>query len=396
MTDFTTEAQPVSHAPASKEPSAPARMDFSGADKEFRDLVRNGALLEIVTFGFYRFWLATKIRQHLWSHTSLDGDAFSYHGTARELLIGFLVALAILAPVYLAFFLLGVEAERQQSFASALLGLFFLAFFQFAIYRARRYRLHRTSWRGLRFHLDGSGVAYALRAMGWGFVAIVTLGLAIPWMQSGLERYKMRHTYYGDLRGDFVGTGGALFKRLWLLWLGAVVTLVAYVGLIALAAEKKELAWTLVFLPLLFPVGVFLYARYKGVQWKWWVEGVRIGEVRATSTLTPNGLVKNFFVYAGLALVSILVWLIFTFAVWAVAGKSIVAVVFLALSYIALLVQLMMLWRIYFIQRVWKTVAGSLIIHDLHAAQDVAMRPEAHAPTALGEGFADSLDIGGF
>lgn len=50
---------------------------FTGHDDEFRDLLRKGALLEIVTFGFYRFWLATKIRQHLWSHTMLDGDAFA-------------------------------------------------------------------------------------------------------------------------------------------------------------------------------------------------------------------------------------------------------------------------------------------------------------------------------
>ena len=98
---------------------------FTGRDDEFRDILRKGALLEVVTFGFYRFWLATKIRQHLWSHTILDGDAFAYLGTARELLIGFFFAIAILAPIYLASFLLGVEAERSQAFASTLIGVFF-------------------------------------------------------------------------------------------------------------------------------------------------------------------------------------------------------------------------------------------------------------------------------
>jgi uncharacterized membrane protein YjgN (DUF898 family) len=141
---------------------------FTGRDDEFRDLLYKGAPLEIVTFGFYRFWLATKIRQHLWSHTILDGDAFAYLGTARELLIGFLFAIAILAPIYLGSFLLGVEAERSRSFASSLFGVLFVAFWQFAVYRARRYRLHRTAWRGLRFHMDGSGVFYALRSHGLG------------------------------------------------------------------------------------------------------------------------------------------------------------------------------------------------------------------------------------
>lgn len=32
-----------------------------------------GALLELATFGFYRFWLTTDMRQHLWSNTEIGG-----------------------------------------------------------------------------------------------------------------------------------------------------------------------------------------------------------------------------------------------------------------------------------------------------------------------------------
>jgi hypothetical protein len=393
---IVTDAENREYAPSPQAPEPRTHeMRFTGSDKVFSELVRNGAFLEIVTFGFYRFWLATKIRHYLWSHTALDDDAFSYHGTARELLIGFLFAVAILAPVYLAFFLLGVEAEREQSFASAALGLFFIGFFQFALYRARRYRLYRTSWRGVRFGMDGSGVSYALRAMGWGFLAILTLGLALPWLQAGLERYKMRHTYYGDLRGDFVASGGALFKKVWTLWLGSVAILGAYVAMVAIAATKKDLAWILLLSPLLLPAVLYVYGRYKSVLWKWWVEGVRVGAVRATSSLGGNGLVRNYFVYAGFAVLTVIFWLAFSVTTLIVAKKSVIGVVMAALAYIAMIVTFMMLWRIYFVQRVWKIVVNSLTIHDLAAAEEVAMRPEAHMPSALGEGFADSLDVGG-
>jgi len=38
--------------------SAPrAHAAFTGENSEFRRLVTRGALLELVTFGFYRFWL---------------------------------------------------------------------------------------------------------------------------------------------------------------------------------------------------------------------------------------------------------------------------------------------------------------------------------------------------
>lgn len=367
---------------------------FTGRDDEFRDLVRRGALLEIVTFGFYRFWLATKLRQHLWSHTVLDEDAFAYLGTARELLIGFFFAVAILAPIYLASFLLGVEAEREQTFASIFVGAFFLAFWQFAIYRARRYRLHRTAWRGVRFNLDGSGVSYALRAMAWGLAAILTLGLALPWMLASLERYKMRHTYYGDLRGGFVATGDEFLKQGWLLWVCAAATAAAYVAAPVLYQKTREGAWLLLLLPPL-PAAVCIYARFKAVQWKWWLEGVRIGDVRAASTLQRNALIRNYWAFVGLLLATAIAAALAATAAIKLLGP-IGGGVLAALLYLAVIVQYSILWRTYFIQRVWKIVINSLAIHNMRAAEEVAMRPEAHMPTALGEGFADSLDVAGF
>ena len=125
-------------------PVEPKPVVFSGDRGVFRRLVTRGAALELVTAGFYRFWLATDMRRHLWSQTQVDSDAAEYTGRARELLIGFLIAMAILAPMYVAYFLLGIEAERWQAFASTPVFLFFYAFGQFAIYRARRYRLTRT------------------------------------------------------------------------------------------------------------------------------------------------------------------------------------------------------------------------------------------------------------
>ena len=199
----------------------PMPVAFSGSRGEFFDLAKRGAALEFVTLGFYRFWLLTDIRRHLWSNTLIDGDAAEYTGRGKELLIGFLVALAILVPIYLGYFLIGLEAEHYQAFASIPLIAFFYLFGQFAIYRARRYRLTRTVWRGVRFWMTGSGWIYALQASLWGLLMILTLGLILPWRAAALERYKMRHSHYGDLQGSFEGRGWEFFKRGWWLWLVA-------------------------------------------------------------------------------------------------------------------------------------------------------------------------------
>jgi hypothetical protein len=50
--------------------------------------------------------------------------------------------------------------------------------------------------------------------------------------------------------------------------------------------------------------------------------------------------------------------------------------------------------RLYLRRDVWARVVASLVIYNLSAADNVTARGEA--VNALGEGFADSLDIGGF
>lgn len=271
----------------------PLPVAFSGDRGEFRRLVMGGAFLELVTVGFYRFWLVTDIRRHLWSNTHIDGDAAEYTGRGKELLIGFLFALAILVPVYLGYFLVGLEAERLQTYASFPLIAFFYVFGQFAIYRARRYRLTRTVWRGVRSWMDGSGWAYAARATLWALLAVLTLGAALPWRQAALERYKMRHSWYGDLQGSFEGTGWEFFKRVWLLWLLAPFAIV------------------------LFPLLPFLYAEYKAVEWRWWLSGIRFGAVRLKSSLRRSALYGLYWKVIGW---SILLSMVFAAVIGAAVG----------------------------------------------------------------------------
>ncbi len=64
-------------------PALPGSVSFSGKRGDFRALVTRGALLELVTVGFYRFWLTTDIRRHLWSDTAVDDDAFEYTGRGK-------------------------------------------------------------------------------------------------------------------------------------------------------------------------------------------------------------------------------------------------------------------------------------------------------------------------
>ena len=137
-------------------------MRFLGTRRDYWRLLTRGAALLMVTLGIYRFWLTTDMRRFLWANTEIAGEALEYTGTPFELLIGFLVAIAMLIPLYAGFFVAALDLGLLGQI-SGMLGFAALSVLgQYAIYRARRYRLTRTVYRGLRFHQDGS--AWALRS----------------------------------------------------------------------------------------------------------------------------------------------------------------------------------------------------------------------------------------
>ena len=140
-----------------------AKPEYHGAATPLAKIVIVNMLLNLITLGIYRFWGKTRIRDYIWSHLRFQDENFEYSGTGKELLIGFLVALAVLAPVVIGFSVLGVaipDPTAQVLFA-LIQAILFVFLFQFAIYRARRYRMSRTQWRGIRAGQDGAATRYA-------------------------------------------------------------------------------------------------------------------------------------------------------------------------------------------------------------------------------------------
>jgi uncharacterized membrane protein YjgN (DUF898 family) len=392
-------------------PASSVRVEFSGDRGDFRKLVTRGAMLELVTFGFYRFWLATDIRRHLWSYMSVDGDVPEYTGRARELLIGFLFALAILVPIYIAYFVISIETERYKTFASLPLFLFFYLFGQFAIYRARRYRLTRTVWRGVRFWMDGSGWAYAVRAAGWGLLTVITLGLVWPWREAALERYKMRHCYYGDLEGSFDGRGSEFFRRGWKLWLVAVSPVI--VGLVAFVLKAVSslppgggvivgllsVAWVIA-LP-------FVYGAFKAIEWRWWISGIRFGEVSFESDLSTDALYGLYWKVIGwFLLIDVLFGVYLVACIGLIVGfgdlarmaartqGNLAVTAATIVGYLGIIIAVNVVLRVYLLRDVWARVAASATAFRLEAAANVAAKGDL--ADALGEGLAGGLDVVGF
>jgi uncharacterized membrane protein YjgN (DUF898 family) len=354
----------------------------------------------------------------LWSNTAVDGDAAEYTGRAKELLIGFLIALAIIVPVYLAYFIAGLEAERIQAFASTPLLIFLYVFGQFATYRARRYRLTRTVWRGVRFWMSGSGWAYAARAALWGLLMVPTLGLILPWREAALERYKMRHCYYGDLQGSFEGHGWEFFKRGWWLWLLTLAPLIMVLIVVPLLKFFPALPLARIAVQIgpgatfLVPVAApFIYGVFKAVEWRWWLSGIRFGEVRFESALPRGALVSLYWKVIGWFLLVVVLFSAYLFACAGLIAStsqapiakfftpanlqgSIPMIVLAGIGYLTFILALNVVLRVYLQRDLWVRVITSTTVHRIEAAGNVSATGDL--ASALGEGLADGLDVVGF
>ena len=190
------------------------RLTFHGTGGSLLGIHVVNVLFTIVTLGVYYFWAKVRVRAYLLSQTEFAGDRFAYHGTGKELLLGFLKAMLF---VGIPFFLLRLALEliARGPVAQALVGLLsyvaILAFLGFAMVGARRYRLSRTSWRGIRFSFRGRILEFVKLFVGGSLLTTITVGLYYPFFDTRRHGFLTSQSYFGNQTFSFDGHGRELF-----------------------------------------------------------------------------------------------------------------------------------------------------------------------------------------
>lgn len=192
-------------------------------------------LLTLVTLGFYYYWAKVRVRTFLFSQTEFAGDRFSYHGSARELLNGTMKAFLIFGIPYYALEHAGhiLEANIAVKISLQIAAWLLLALFiPVAITGARRYRLSRTAWRGIRFSFQGKTMDFIKLWLSGYFLTGATLGLYYPYFSTKKHAFLTAHSYFGSEPFKFSGDGAALFRPFLIVHLSAVtVAVIAGLGL---------------------------------------------------------------------------------------------------------------------------------------------------------------------
>jgi uncharacterized membrane protein YjgN (DUF898 family) len=208
-------AAPVETPPKQSEPGKIRQLSLKGTGGELFGIQLVNTFLTIVTLGIYKFWGKTKVRNYLWSQTELEGERFVYHGTGKELLLGFSkVMLIFVLPVLLLSLMSRIMGQNiiLRIVTPVLTFVLVMAIVPLAYVGFRRYLLSRTSWRGIRFSFRGQVKDFAAIFLGGGLLTAITLGLYYPFFDARRQAFMVKHSFFGNCPFQFDGNGRELFK----------------------------------------------------------------------------------------------------------------------------------------------------------------------------------------
>ena len=132
-----------------------------------------------------------------------------FSGTGKEMFKGYVRALAILVALYGAFFFLMLNDMPGLALLVMYGGI--LALLPFAIHGSYRYRMAKSSWKGIRFGYTGDrGKLVGIFFKGL-FFTIITFGIYSAWFAMDLRRYTLSNVKVGNARFVYSGDGTDYF-----------------------------------------------------------------------------------------------------------------------------------------------------------------------------------------
>ncbi|MGH1370323.1 MAG: DUF898 family protein [Maritimibacter sp.] len=394
--------------------------DYAGRKTALFGLALKTSFFTVLTLGFYRFWMKTRMRRFYWSAIRPGGQPLEYVGRPTEKLLGFLSTVVFLAfyigivNLILVFLSFSFLRANQPAYLLSFLGLVPIIFF--AQYRARRYILARTRWRGIRFGLAPGVSGFVWRSLlHWG-LTVVTLGLYWPVKTFHLEKYRTDRTWYGDQNMRQNGKWTLLLAPMKHVYLGVASSAVC--GVIVWVTASIEVV---PFLFLTVAWSMFGLAYWKAYSFKRLTEAKQLGNVRLATDPSVWRIIGIY--VAGYSLISVVVLLgvslllafssmIFV-ALATLLGEANDGDVFSQLSFASLGVDVLPLWVVgvvwgasYFAAFLfWRTLTETFITLPLarHFAEVTSIIEPAGLNTirqrdrdefAEAEGFADALPLG--
>lgn len=188
------------------------KVTFTGEGESLFGIMLLNWVLSFFTLGLYYPWARVNKLRYLYGNTVLNDTPFIFHGTGNELFKGFIKFFAMVVLVYGFYF----YATFSQDLTLILTAFFVLMGFlcviiPFALHGAFRYRLSRTSWRGIHLGYRGERGQLAYEFFIGLFLTIITFGIYSSWFMDKMRKYIIGNCRFGNLKFGYDGSGVDLF-----------------------------------------------------------------------------------------------------------------------------------------------------------------------------------------
>ncbi len=168
---------------------------FNGSGFEYFKIWIVNILLTIVTIGIYYPWAKVRNKRYLYANTYLEDRHFEYHATGKQLLLGHLIAMALLIAY--------IVTEHLFPAGAGIVIIIFFFIFPWVIWRSLMFNMHMTSFSHVRFSFAGSvGNAYVNYML---LPALFFIALYGPMVASAIAIH-----FFGNEGAMSSSTGGAI------------------------------------------------------------------------------------------------------------------------------------------------------------------------------------------
>lgn len=197
---------------------------FDGTTAEYFEIWVVNLLLTICSLGFFRPWAKARKHQYFYAKTSVGKHQLGYSASPQRSMVW-----AAVTPVFV---LATVAALLYQPVL--LLGIVAIAALVYPLYRHHNLVQHAaaTGYRGRQFAYTGSVKDSYLRLIAWPVLTVALAFLPLGHSLRSSWGYRFENHSYGNERF----AAKLPFSRLWGLVVVTVMTTIAAVGLVTLAA----------------------------------------------------------------------------------------------------------------------------------------------------------------
>jgi len=226
MTDFAVSDKPLNAESLSEK----YEISFRGDSGTLFKIWITNLLLTICTLGIYYPWGRAKMKRYLYSSTYIGDYSFEFYGNGKQMFFGLVKFLGITVLLFVLWVLLLTfivpENITNNVLFDQILGVMILISYipilGLFVHGARRFRMSKTSYRGIRFGYRGN----RKKLTGIMFWSIVPF--AYPAFLNKFRTYVYGNTRFGNVEAEFTGNEKAYSKLYWSSFILCIVTFGIY------------------------------------------------------------------------------------------------------------------------------------------------------------------------